>query len=112
MDFPQLSRLHALYRGSNLFDPSKSVRPRPGSQHYDSQLSACKVLLVPHILISGYQQRVAFALSNLKQLSVAQFRPSLPSGSFHHVSGEEVPERPGSPLVKQDSQHCSLARVP
>lgn len=112
INFLHLSRLHLRYGGSNLFDPPAGVRPGSGAQHNDGQPSGPKVLLVPEVLVRGYQQLVVLALSNIQQLSVAQLRPSFPGGRVNRVFGQEVAERPGRTLVKQDFQSCSLARVP
>ena len=112
MDFPQLSRLHVRYGGSNFFDPRMGVWPGSGAQHNDGQPSAREVLLVLKVLVSGYQQLVAFALRTIQEFSVAQLRPFFPSGRVHRMFGQEVAEWPGRTLVKQDFQRCSPARVP
>lgn len=112
MDFPQLSRLHVRYGGSNFLDPRMGVWPGSGAQHNDGQPSAREVLLVLKVLVSGYQQLVAFALRTIQEFSVAQLRPSFPSGRVHRMFGQEVAEWPGRTLVKQDFQRYSPARVP
>ena len=71
-DFPQLSALHLGDGCSNLFDPRPSVRPGPREQHNDGQSSACKVLLVAHVLVGGYQQLETLGFRNIQQVSIAQ----------------------------------------
>ena len=69
---PQLSALHFSRGGSNLFDPRPSVRPSPREQHNDGQTPAGQVLLVPNVLVGGYQQFVTLTLRNIQQFPVAQ----------------------------------------
>ena len=84
-DFPHLTGLNPVQGGADIFYPRLDIRPSVGEQDYDSQAPATEVLLVPHALVGGYHYLVAFLLSAVQQIPVAQLGPPPLPGRIHGV---------------------------
>ena len=65
-------------------------------------MSAGKVLLVSHVLISGDEDIVAFMLGNIDQVSIAKTGPISLRNGVHQMSREMSPKRYRRPLIEQN----------
>ena len=84
-NFPHFARLYPIEGSADVFYPQFDIKPPVGKQDYDSQLSAAEVLLVPHALVGGYQQLVAFSLGTVQQIPVVQLGPPFLPRRIHGV---------------------------
>lgn len=110
--FPYLSGLYPFQGGAYVVDPRANFRPSIGEQNHSGQSPAANALLMPDALVGGYHHIVAFPLSEIQQVPVAQLGPPLLSGRLYRMLREMLAQGLWDVVIKQDSQSSPWRRDP